>query len=169
MRMPAPSFAQKTLTGRHVFLIFAGFFAVVFAVNAYFLRMALSTHSGVVANEPYRKGLRYNERILASADQAGRGWQDHVELSSGGRVLRVVLKDRSGRPVSGLSAVAILGRPSTQQLNEDLRLLESEPGRYEAPLGPHQPGTYIVDIEARSPSSPSDIVYRVRRRLWLAP
>ncbi len=81
---------NRVLTGRHVALTFAGFFGVVFAVNIYFVTVALSTHTGVVANEPYRKGLKYNERIAASEQQESLGWKDETVLSPGRPSLIVI-------------------------------------------------------------------------------
>jgi len=64
------------LRGRHVLFAFLGFFGVIFAVNGVFLYAALSTHTGVVANEPYRKGLNYNQRIAAFQAQEQLGWAE---------------------------------------------------------------------------------------------
>ena len=55
-----PASAAARLDGRHVLMMLFAFFGVIFAVNGYFLFSALSTHTGVVAVEPYRKGLAYN-------------------------------------------------------------------------------------------------------------
>ncbi len=63
LRVINPRQVDGALTGRHVLLIFLAFFGSIFAVNGWFLYSALSTHTGVVAVEPYRKGLAYNERI----------------------------------------------------------------------------------------------------------
>jgi nitrogen fixation protein FixH len=56
---------QQGLRGGHVLGAFLGFFATVFVVNGALIYSAISTYSGLVANEPYRKGLQYNERIAA--------------------------------------------------------------------------------------------------------
>ena len=71
---PAPR--QQGLRGRHVLWAFLGFFATVFVVNGAMIYSAVSTHSGLVANEPYRKGLHYNERIAADERQARLGWTE---------------------------------------------------------------------------------------------
>ena len=68
--------ASAGLTGRHVLAAMLVFFAVVFAVNAAMIYAALSTYSGVVADEPYRKGLHYNERIVADERQRQRNWRE---------------------------------------------------------------------------------------------
>ena len=55
---------------------------------------ALSTHTGLVANEPYRKGLHYNERIEADERQARLGWSDSIEIGRDGRVTLLVTRPR---------------------------------------------------------------------------
>ena len=63
--------------------VFLGFFATVFVVNGAMIYSAVSTHSGLVANEPYRKGLHYNERIAADERQARLGWTEMRSRSAG--------------------------------------------------------------------------------------
>jgi len=67
--LPTAPRQQQGLRGRHVLAGFLGFFAIVFVVNGAMMYAAVSTYSGLVANEPYRKGLHYNER-LAAAERA---------------------------------------------------------------------------------------------------
>jgi nitrogen fixation protein FixH len=152
----------------HVLGIFLSFFAAVFVVNGAMIYSAISTYSGLVANEPYRKGLYYNERIAADERQAGLGWRDRVELDRGGRV-GVVLDDDSGRPVSGLTVEVQLGRPSTNRHDLRLRLREGAPGRYEAQAASLAEGTWLIAIEARAAGNAEEPIYRARRRLWLEP
>ena len=57
--------AEGVITGRHVLIGMLVFFGVILGVNGMFLYSALSTYTGVVSDEPYRKGLNYNERIEA--------------------------------------------------------------------------------------------------------
>lgn len=52
--------------GKKVFLVFLSFFAVCSVVNAFFVYMAVTTHWGTVAKNPYEQGLHYNE-ILEQA------------------------------------------------------------------------------------------------------
>ena len=92
---------SQRLTGRHVLVVVVLFFGIVFAVNGVLLWKALSTHSGVVAQEPYRKGLAYNTRIAADARQAALGWSALLDVEAKGLVA-LTLVDATGRPVSEL-------------------------------------------------------------------
>lgn len=154
------------LTGRHVLAILVAFFGVVFAVNGVFLTLALSTHTGLVANEPYVKGLHYNDRIAAEVAQEQLGWiVDVGQLSSEGRI-SVSVTSAAG-PVRGLKAVAALGRPSTANDDRKLVLGEGAPGTYGATTAKLAAGAWLLDVELRR--DPGSDVYRLRRRLWLKP
>lgn len=158
----------RPLTGRHVLCLFAGFFGIIFATNAYMITVALTTHSGVVANEPYKVGLKYNDRITAAEEQAKLGWQDAIVLSERGETVAVTLHDSAGNAVPGLKVTAALGRPATVAGDERLDLVETTPGTYEAAAGLKEPGAYIVTVEARRGAGDSP-TYRARKRLWLKP
>jgi len=159
---------QQGLQGRHVLGIFLAFFAAVFIANGAMVYSAVSTHTGLVANEPYRKGLHYNERIAADERQAMLGWTDKIEVGLDGRV-GVVLADSGGRPVSGLKIDAVLGRPATNRHDVRLTLAEAAPGRYEAQTAPLAEGAWLIALDARTDSNAEDPVYRSQRRLWLKP
>lgn len=156
------------LKGRHVLYSLIAFFGVVFAVNGVFLYSALKTNTGVVANEPYRKGLAYNERIAADERQKALGWQDEASFTGDGRV-SVVMKGADGQPVSGLVMEATLGRPSTTAGEHKLRLAEIAPGSYAATVAGAAPGTWLFALEARRADNAEEPIYRARRRLWLKP
>lgn len=61
--------AVKPLSGRRVFLYFFAFFGVIIAVNSVFISNALKTHSGLVIEQAYEKGLSYNETLDAARNQ----------------------------------------------------------------------------------------------------
>ena len=159
---------QHGLQGRQVLGMFLAFFAVVFVVNAAMIYSALSTHTGLVANEPYRKGLHYNERIAADERQAQLGWTDKIDVGRDGRVA-IALADGDGRPIAGLRIEAVLGRPSTDRHDIRLTLREAAPGRYEAHTPPLGEGSWLVALDARADGNAVDPVYRARRRVWLKP
>ena len=52
-----PAARISGLRGHHVLAGFLAFFGVVLAVNGAMIYSAISTHTGLVAIEPYRKGL----------------------------------------------------------------------------------------------------------------
>jgi len=175
-------------TGRGVFLTLAAFFGVVFAVNIFFVVTAVRTYTGVVAQEPYRKGLAYNQRIDADAQQAQLGWTAALTADKGG-CTRLDLVAADGRPVSGLTVTGTLSRPSTAAFDRPLTYIETAPGRYESgsseadrsssgqantgeqktTVAALESGTWIVTLAARDSVSDAEPVYQLRRRLWLKP
>lgn len=162
---PAP-LPHRQLRARHVLIIFCGFFGVVFAINGYFLYSALATHTGVVAIEPYRKGLAYNTRIAASDAQIAQGWSDVVMVDREGGV-SLELRDAQGGPVSGLLISGTVGRPATSREDKVLTFEDLSGGRYRASGFRLDEGAWIVTLEARRKISDAQPEYRMRRRLWL--
>jgi nitrogen fixation protein FixH len=155
---------RKPLQGLHVLWSMVAFFGVIFAVNGYFLYAALSTHTGLVAQEPYRKGLAYNERIAASERQALLGWTDDVAFEDGRLVVR--LRRDEHVPVSGQIAHVVVGRPATVDFDRSIALKETAPGVYTSDAVDLAGGNWVANLDVRA--SPRDEpTYRARRRLWL--
>jgi nitrogen fixation protein FixH len=155
------------IDGRHVLAGLLTFFACVFAVNGYFIVRAVSTQTGVVSQEPYRKGLAYNDRIAADARQTALGWREALTLTSDGRIV-LKLADREDKPVPGMRINAHVGRPSTVSHDRTVALSETTDGQYTADIGNLDGGNWVVTIDAwrlgeREPA------FRLRRRLWLKP
>jgi nitrogen fixation protein FixH len=146
------------------------FFGLVFAVNAYFVEVALSTHTGVVANEPYRKGLDYNNRIAADERQSALGWTDEIRIDETGTRVVAVLTDRDGAPVAGRSLSASFSRPATEKGEMRLSFSEVTPGRYESVLSEAALGGYIIQLDVRATADEAaEPVFRARKRLWRKP
>ena len=159
--------SAQGLKGKHVLLAVLAFFGTIFIANGIFLYAALSTYTGVVAQEPYRKGLHYNQRIAAAERQEQLGWSTDVALRPDAGLLLEV-RDREGRPVSNLLISGVLGRPSTNQHDRSVTLSEVEPGRYAVPVGSLSPGAWLVNLEAVwVGTGDKEPVYRLRKRLWL--
>jgi nitrogen fixation protein FixH len=158
--------APGALRGRHVALIFFSFFAIIFVVNGAMMYSAITTYTGIVSNEPYRKGLHYNERIADDERQGKLGWSDNVSITRDGRIAITLVADRTW-PVTGMKVTAQIGRPSTSRFDSILDLHETAPGRYEAQADPLEAGAWIVALDVRTDGNAADPVYRMRRRLWL--
>ena len=117
-----PRTESSGLTGRHVLWSLIAFFGLIFAVNGYFLYAAISTYSGVVANEPYRKGLEYNQRIAADARQHELGWTESLDIAATRDTLMLDLKDKNGLPGSASRASGRSRPPVDQQAGRHRRL-----------------------------------------------
>jgi len=160
---------RGTINGRHVLVGVLSFFAVIFAVNGFFLYSALNTHTGIVSKQPYRKGLDYNQRIAEDEQQKRLGWAHEIHLDRATGRVRLSLSDRHGRPVSGLDIRGFVGRPSTDRHDIALRLAEtSKLGSYAAIASSLTKGNWVLQLKAtRQDQAGAKIVYRLRKRLWL--
>ncbi len=153
------------LDGRRVLMMLVGFFGTVFAVNFYFAYASISTNTGLVAEEPYVKGLGYNKRIAASDRQAGLHWTADLGVTTAGAV-DLMLRDAAGEPVRGRVVALNIGRPATERFDRALVLAEAYPGIYSAATSGLEPGNWVVDAEVRSARG-GETEFRLRRRLWL--
>lgn len=158
---------QFVITGKHVLFAMVAFFATVIGVNVVMMRLALSTHTGIVAENSFRKGVKYNEEIAASEKQAELGWRDDIRLASTGDKLSIDIRDKDGKAVRGLTIKATLGRPATEREDLAVTLSETSDGIYEAAVPARAAGTYVASIEAAR--ADDGVVYRAKERLWLKP
>jgi len=157
----------RGVEGRDVLAVLLAFFGAVFAVNGLLIYQALSTHTGLVANEPYRMGLAYNERIGAAARQAQLGWSERLDFGRDGHAL-FALAEADGRPVRGLRVEGVLGRPASNAHDVKLAFHETAPGEYEAQVARVPAGSWLILLEARARAG-AEPIFRLRRRLWLKP
>ena len=123
-----PPRAPFTVKGWHVAAGVVAFFAVVIGVDAAFLTLAYRTHPGQVAPRPYEAGLIYNAELERQRAQEALGWRAAVEARPDG--VMVLLQDRDGQALSGLSVTATLLRPATERGRSVLTLTETAPGQY---------------------------------------
>lgn len=132
------------VTGRFVLLTLVGFFAVVFAVNGFMAYMAQRTFSGVQTDNAYKLGLKYNDEISASHNQAALGWRVEAALSpvkdaQGSHELTLSVRDKDGQAINDLEARAHLINPThgKQNLDAPFRALGNGQfrGRFAANVG----------------------------------
>ncbi len=124
---------------------FVAFFAVVALVDSVFVYVAVSTHTGVVIEQPYEKGLAYND-VLAKA-KAQPKLRDRLSYHDG--VLRWQLSEMSGRPVSGAVVEARVIRPVQGGYDFDVALEHKGHGRYEAKVDLPFKGQWLAKLSGK--------------------
>jgi nitrogen fixation protein FixH len=130
---------------------------------AYF---ATSTFTGLSTEEPYQKGLAYNQNLAAAKAQDAMGWavdaQVEPQPAQGHRVRVVVTyKDRDGKPVQGLNVNARVVRPTAAGYDSNLVFSPADPGQYVALLDLPLEGVWDMDVVAKG----KDSAYQFARRL----
>jgi nitrogen fixation protein FixH len=157
------------MRGRHVLMMFVGFFATIFAVDGFMIYQAVSTFGGIETPDAYRKGVDYNESIAKDKEQARLGWVDDVKIVGAPHRLQVALRDKENGAVAGKKVVATVGRPATDRYDVRLDLAETTPGIYEVALPDAAGGTWLIDLGAYDNASSDQPVYQARRRAWIGP
>lgn len=137
------------LNGWHVLAMFIAFFAVVVAVNVTMMRVAVSTFSGVESETPYKNGLAYNTRLEEARRQAERGWAIDASLQRGedGVVaVTVVARDKAGKPITDLTGVVRLERPTDKKQDREATIAAAGQGRYVTTIAGIESGQWDVVV-----------------------
>ena len=148
-------------TGWHFLATIVGFFLVVIGVDVWFAVLAYRTHPGEVSVTPYEDGLIYDRKIAQLRNQEALGWAAAAAVAP--QAVVVMVHDRDGHPVRGLSLTGKLERPATETGRITPRFVETAPGRYEA----REAGlTGAWDLTAEAPDTPAHRFERERRLTW---
>lgn len=136
--------AQKAGFGKWVLLAFIAFFALIVAVNSVFIYQALNSFNGVIVDDPYKKGLSYNDTLAAARAQPEM--QDRVVFEGG--MLRWYLMDESAVPVKHAVVQARLIRPVREGFDFDVVLHHKGNGIYERTLDFPLKGRWTAKLKA---------------------
>jgi nitrogen fixation protein FixH len=156
----------REIRGKHVLMAMLGMFGIVIAVNLVFVYVAVGTFTGVTTANPYQEGLAYNEVLAARDAQRALGWQGEVSYSqavAGTETITVILTDRAGAPLTGLSLDGNLRRPTHAGLDQPLAWLEAAPGSYTAEVSLPERGNWDLVVNAADGDGPP---FEMKARLW---
>lgn len=112
------------MTGKRVWWYFVAFFGFIAAVNAVMVTLAIRTHSGVVTEHPYEKGLAYNQVVEAEKEQEALGWKGSINYKNG--ALSFDLHDQNNLPVAPEKTTATITRPTQQGMDFTVDLKGAE-------------------------------------------
>ncbi|MFP4126272.1 MAG: FixH family protein [Alphaproteobacteria bacterium] len=126
---------------------FVAFFGVVAAVNAVMIWFAVTTFTGLDRDEPYVRGIGYNDVLEEERRQAALGWT--AEVAASPDRLAVEVSDGLEQPLRGAAVDAQVTRPVNAELDFTTDLAAVEPGRYVAFVDWPAPGRWdvLVTIE----------------------
>ncbi|MEM7070201.1 MAG: FixH family protein [Pseudomonadota bacterium] len=139
--------AQKApLRDRLIPWYFVMAFAVVMAVNGFFVFLAIKTNSGLVTSNAYQKGLHYNHIIKQAEQQERLGWQSQINYQDS--TLRFILQDDQGQALSGAVVEAYISRPVQAGYESQLILNEQDKGIYTKTMDFALPGQWEITVNA---------------------
>lgn len=130
----------REFTGRHMAAVTIGAFGVIIAVNLFMASKAISTFSGVEAQNTYYASQNFDRNRQA---QQALGWTVRDAYVDGQLTLTFTRGD-SAAPVADLAVV--VGR-STQRASDQSPVFIRENGSFVAPLD-LGPGKWVLRIEA---------------------
>jgi nitrogen fixation protein FixH len=134
---------HREFTGWHMLAILCAFFGVTIAVNLTLAWFANSTWSGLVVANSYVASQHFNEGLAEGRREQERGWQPAFALADGR--LAVTVKDRAGKPLSGLDLAVTFARPAHEGEDHTVTLPATGAGRYEAAT-PLAPGLWSAEL-----------------------
>ncbi len=148
--------------------VFVGLFFLVLAANGTMIVIAVSTFTGLETTNAYEKGLNYNNRLAAAAEQENLGWEaDFVVTTLGDQrvVLDLQLNDRLGSPITSAKVEAALLRPVQEGHDLTVRLDHQGHGRYGTETALPLPGQWDIQLTAMA----RDKTYRLTERIHAGP
>jgi nitrogen fixation protein FixH len=127
--------------------LFVGFMAVVVAVNGAMIWLAFTTWTGLAADQPYDRGLRYNRNLDAAGRQAELGWRATLTVEAG--AVQLTLTDAGGLPVTGADVLVRFERPTSEGLDFEVPLRPIASGVYHGGLGQPPAGAWNLHAAIR--------------------
>ncbi len=94
---------------------FFAFFAVIVAVNVFYIYISQKSWRGVVTQDSYQKGINYNEVILQAKQQKKMAWKvvtKYQRLDEKNGEFGVKLSDKNSAPINDANIRANFRRPT---------------------------------------------------------
>ncbi|MEX0298045.1 MAG: FixH family protein [Kordiimonas sp.] len=123
---------------------FVAFFVGLAIWDGIFVYVATTTHTGVVTDKSYDRGINYNETIAAAEAQSALGWAGEIEFKNG--QLASLLTDANGRAIVGARVDAHFFRPTQAGGDFTINLTEVSDGRYVSSALSAAPGQWEVRV-----------------------
>jgi len=104
---------------------FVAFFVFLTVVYATMVTIAVRTHTGLVTEHPYEKGLAYNVVVDEADAQSALGWRGEIQLRhsrEGGNLLQFELYDKAGKQLKPDKITAQITRPTQAGMDFSVEL-----------------------------------------------
>lgn len=123
---------QPRKNDKYIPYYFVVVFMVIFAVNGYMVYEAISTHTGVVESNTYKKGLAYNDVIAAKNAQDKLGWSSSLNFD--GQIITVSLLDANSNVIKGADIDVYFSRPTQAGYDFKAKLISDANGKYSSKI-----------------------------------
>lgn len=148
--------------------LFVAFFGIVVAANATMITVAVTSFTGIGAENQhsYQQGLAYNDTLAAVRAQKALGWQGALAVEGLGErqaVLDLSLRDAEGHPIDRAAVAVQLRRPTEAAADFSAELPFVRTGHYRATLAFPLPGIWDVFIDAEAAGGS----YRLTQRVFV--
>lgn len=120
----------RRFTGFHMTAILIAFFGVIIAVNLFMATSAMRTFGGVVVQNSYVAGQRFNGWAAQAREQAKLGWTAQAEGTADG-ALTVTLTGPTG-PIEGATVTVEAEHPLGRLPGRSFEVVAVGAGRYAA-------------------------------------
>jgi len=150
--------------GWHVLTALLAFFGAIIAVNIAFAVIAVRSFPGEDVRRSYVQGLQYNDTLAERRVQQALGWQASADLRHDGEeaVVEVIVRARGGAPVSDARVTGALQWPVHARRDHTLAFTSMGDGRYQARVGPLQPGRWRLRARAEAETGALDFEAELR-------
>lgn len=133
---------EKPFTGYHFLFIIVAFFGVIIAVNLTMAIASSRTWTGLVVQNSYVEGLRFNDLQQAVAEQKAAGWTVATAYEDGQIVFQAL--DGEGSPLVLEAVSAFVRRPVGG--HDDATVVLTRAGDVYAGVLPLDPGVWDITV-----------------------
>ena len=124
--MPPPPARRTAWSHYPIWLLIA--MGMVFAVNARFVYVAVTTFPGTPTADDFDSSNNYNSVLSAVERQNALGWQ--VRATDTGAAPAIQLNGRDGRPLADATLQAVARRPLGNDADQTVAFDSPAPGRF---------------------------------------
>lgn len=151
----------KPLTGRKVFAIFAGAFAIIISVNLFMAYSAIGTFPGLEVSNSYVASQSFDADRKA---QEALGW-DVAATFEGTDAVALTILDPGGQPARVEAIEGSIGRATQRTDDQILTFTRDARGVHVAPINPLDPGKWELRFVA---TATNEATFRQRIELIIS-
>ena len=163
---------RKTITNSDWFknykfvpYLFVIFFAIIFAVDIFFVYVANKSWRGLATENSYQKGLKYNQTIEYVKKQQQLGWSNQIKYSKLAEkkgILTVKITDKHNNLIKDAKVTAKFSRPLQEGFDFALELkFDRQQQLYSSVINFPLKGQWDMQMQAAK----YNIIYQAAERL----